>query len=52
VSRGGANTPAAAEKAEAVTNCDHFQKLKFSKSLPSAFIEHGAIQAAKRFCST
>jgi hypothetical protein len=34
------------EKAELVTNCDHLSKLKFSKSLPYAFTEHGAIQAA------
>jgi hypothetical protein len=34
------------EKAEVVTNCDHFAKLKFAKSLPFAFTEHGAIQAA------
>jgi ORF6N domain len=36
-----------AEKAEVVTNCDHLQKLKFSKTLPHVFTEHGAIQAAK-----
>jgi hypothetical protein len=36
----------AAEKAEVVANCDHLQKLKFSKVLPYAFTEHGAIQAA------
>src|SRR5258708_6043846 len=35
-----------AEKAEVVANCAHLQKLKFSKSLPFAFTEHGAIQAA------
>ena len=35
-----------AEKAEVVANCDHLQKLKFSKALPFAFTEHGAIQAA------
>lgn len=29
-----------------VTNCDHLQKLKFSKALPYAFTEYGAIQAA------
>jgi len=34
------------EKQEVVTNCDHLAKLKFSKSLPFAFTEHGAIQAA------
>lgn len=36
----------AAEKAEVVANCDHLQKLKYSKALPFAFTEHGAIQAA------
>lgn len=35
-----------AEKQEVVTNCDHLSKLKFSKMLPFAFTEHGAIQAA------
>jgi ORF6N domain len=35
-----------AEKTEVVTNCDHLQKLKYSKALPYAFTEHGAIQAA------
>ena len=34
------------EKAEVVANCDHLAKLKFSKVLPYAFTEHGAIQAA------
>jgi hypothetical protein len=34
------------EKAEVVANCDHLAKLKFAKSLPFAFTEHGAIQAA------
>lgn len=34
------------EKQELVANCDHLAKLKFSKSLPFAFTEHGAIQAA------
>jgi hypothetical protein len=36
----------AAEKTEAVTSCDHLARLKFSKVLPYAFTEHGAIQAA------
>jgi len=36
----------AEEKAEVVANCDHLSKLKFSKSMPYAFTEHGAIQAA------
>lgn len=34
------------EKGEVVANCDHLAKLKFSKTLPYAFTEHGAIQAA------
>jgi hypothetical protein len=34
------------EKKEAVTNCDHLARLKFSKTLPYAFTEHGAIMAA------
>lgn len=41
----------AEEKAEVVTNCDHLAKLKFSKSLPFAFTEHGAIQAANVLAS-
>jgi ORF6N domain len=41
----------AKEKAEVVTNCDHLTKLKFSKSLPFAFTEHGAIQAANTLSS-
>ena len=41
----------AAEKAEVVTSCDHLQKLKFSKALPYAFTEHGAIQAANVLAS-
>ena len=39
------------EKTEVVTNCDHLAKLKFSKSLPFAFTEHGAIQAANTLSS-
>jgi hypothetical protein len=34
------------EKAEVVAKCDHLTNLRFSKSLPYAFTEHGAIQAA------
>ena len=34
-----------------VANCDHLSKLKFSKSLPFAFTEHGAIQAANVLAS-
>lgn len=41
-----------AEKAEVVANCDHLQKLKFSKVLPYAFTEHGAIQAANVLASS
>lgn len=41
----------AGEKAEVVTNCDHLAKLKFSKALPFAFTEHGAIQAANVLAS-
>ena len=41
----------AAEKAEVVANCDHLAKLKFSKVLPFAFTEHGAIQAANVLAS-
>jgi hypothetical protein len=40
-----------AEKFEVVTACDHLQKLKFSKTLPYAFTEHGAIQAANVLAS-
>ncbi|GHU20755.1 DNA-binding protein [Betaproteobacteria bacterium] len=39
------------EKLEVVTNCDHLVKLKFSKSLPFAFTEHGAIQASNVLAS-
>jgi hypothetical protein len=34
------------EKAEVVTNCDHLSGLKFSRHLPYAFTEHGAVMAA------
>lgn len=34
------------EKVEVVANCDHLRKLRFAKSLPYAFTEYGAIQAA------
>jgi ORF6N domain len=39
------------EKAEVVANCDHLAKLRFSKVLPYAFTEHGAIQAANVLAS-
>jgi len=34
------------EKREVITNCDHLSKLKFSKTLPYAFSEHGALMVA------
>ncbi len=34
------------EKDELVTNCDRFNRLKHSTSLPYAFTEHGAVMAA------
>jgi ORF6N domain len=42
----------ASEKAEVVTNCDHLEKLKFSKALPYAFTEYGAIALANVLAST
>ena len=36
----------AKEKSEVITNCDHLNQLKFAKSMPFAFTEHGAIMAA------
>lgn len=36
----------AAEKTEVVAKCDHLARLKFAKSRPYAFTEHGAIMAA------
>jgi hypothetical protein len=35
----------AVEKTEVVAKCDHLARLKFSKSLPLAFTEHGALMA-------
>jgi hypothetical protein len=40
------------EKSELVANCDHLAKLKYSKALPFAFTEHGAIMAASVLNST
>ena len=40
-----------AEKAEVVTNCDHLQKLKFSKVLPFAFTEYGVVALANVLAS-
>jgi len=41
----------AGEKTEVVAICDHLARLKFSKSLPFVFTEHGAIQAANVLAS-
>lgn len=41
----------AEEKAEVVANCDHLTKLKFSKTQPFAFTEHGAIQVSNILAS-
>ena len=35
-----------------VTDCDHLQRLKFSRVNPTAFTEHGAIMAASVLNST
>lgn len=34
------------EKAEVIANCDHLEKLKFSRTNPYAFTEHGTIMLA------
>ncbi|MDP3181067.1 MAG: ORF6N domain-containing protein [Bacteroidota bacterium] len=34
------------EKAGAIANCDHLEKLKFSRTNPYAFSEHGTIMLA------
>ncbi len=34
------------EKSEVVTICDHLPQLKFSRTTPLVFTEHGAIMAA------
>ena len=36
----------AAEKAQVVTNCDHLAKLKFTRALPFAFTDYGAVALA------
>lgn len=41
----------AAEKQEVVANCDHLARLKFARTLPCAFTEYGAIQAANVLAS-
>jgi len=40
------------EKSEVVAKCDHLERLKFSKVLPLAFTEHGALMAASVLNST
>ena len=40
------------EKAEVVTNCDHLAKLKFSRTLPYAFTEYGAVALANVLASS
>lgn len=40
-----------AEKLQVVASCDRLAGLKFSKSLPFVFTEHGAIQAASVLAS-
>lgn len=40
------------EKTELVANCDHLAKLKFSKTAPFAFTEHGVIMVASVLNST
>jgi hypothetical protein len=41
----------AAEKAQVVTSCDHLQRLKFSKAMPYAFTEYGAVALANVLAS-
>jgi hypothetical protein len=41
----------ATEKAEVVANCDHLKRLKFSKALPHAFTEYGAVALANVLAS-
>ncbi|CAM8626029.1 hypothetical protein MCEMSHM24_02657 [Comamonadaceae bacterium] len=41
----------APEKTEVATNCDHLQKLKFSKTLPFALTEYGAVALANVLAS-
>jgi ORF6N domain len=41
----------APEKAQVVTNCDHLSKLKFSRALPFAFTEYGAVALANVLAS-
>jgi hypothetical protein len=41
----------ATEKLEVVTNCDHLRSLKYARTPPYVFTEHGAIQAANVLAS-
>ena len=41
----------APEKVQVVTNCDHLSKLKFSRALPFAFTEYGAVALANVLAS-
>lgn len=34
------------ERDEVVTNCDHLKRLRFSRTMPLAFTEHGSLMAA------
>ena len=36
------------ERAEVVARCDHLSTLRFSKALPHAFTEHGALMPRSR----
>ena len=40
------------EKVEVVANCDHLKNLKYSRSLPFAFTEYGALMLANILKST
>ena len=37
------------EKEEVVANCDHLNSLKFSKTNPYAFTEHGAVMLSSKY---
>lgn len=41
----------AAERAKVVTDCDHLAKLKYSRALPYAFTEYGAVALANVLAS-
>ena len=38
----------AKEKSEVITNCDHLNQLKFAKSMPFVFTEHGVDKVHKK----